>query len=81
MLSAGTIRATAQVGVLAALFSGAVLISLPRTQHSSFYVVAGLLVAVLLGATVVLVVWLSRNAETAVAWTARSGCEATSVTR
>lgn len=72
VLSAGTIRATAQVGVLAALFSGAVLISLPRTQHSSFYVVAGLLVAVLLGATIVLVVWLSRNAETAVTWTARA---------
>ena len=62
------IQTTAQVGVLAALFSGGVLISLPRTQHS-LYVGAGLLVAVLLGAAIVLVIWLSRNAETAVTWT------------
>ena len=72
VLSAGTIRVTAQVGVLAALFSGAVLISLPRTPHSSFYIVAGLLVAVLLGATVVLVIWLSRNADAAITWAARA---------
>ena len=45
VLSAAAIQTTAQVGVLAALFSGSVLISLPRTQHSQLYVGAGLVVA------------------------------------
>ncbi len=65
VLSAAAIQTTAQVGVLAVLFSGSVLITLPRTQHSQLYVGAGLVVAVLLGAATVLLIWLSRNVEAA----------------
>jgi uncharacterized protein (TIRG00374 family) len=69
VLSAAAIQTTAQVGVLAVLFSGSVLITLPRTQHSQLYVGAGLVVAVLLGAATVLLIWLSRNVDAARVWT------------
>jgi uncharacterized protein (TIRG00374 family) len=65
VLSAAAIQTTAQVGVLAVLFSGSVLITLPRTQHSQLYIGAGLVVAVLLGAATVLLAWLSRNVDAA----------------
>ena len=68
VLSAAAIQTTAQVGVLAVLFSGSVLITLPRTQHSQLYVGAGLVVAVLLGAATVLLIWLSRNVDAARMW-------------
>jgi uncharacterized protein (TIRG00374 family) len=68
VLSAAAIQTTAQVGVLAVLFSSSVLITLPRTRHSQLYVGAGLVVAILLGAATVLLVWLSRNVDAAREW-------------
>ena len=68
VLSAAAIQTTAQVGVLAVLFSGSVLVTLPRTQHSQLYVGAGLVVAVLLGAATVLLIWLGRNVDAARVW-------------
>jgi len=68
VLSAAAIQTTAQVGVLAVLFSGSVLVTLPRTQHSQLYIGAGLVVAVLLGTATVLLAWLTRNVDAARGW-------------